>query len=93
VETESPQKVEKPSSGSEHHVGKFVLAVLAMVLAMIWSVYDKGPSGQSLDTKGFILFWLRELIILVFVVIPVVIGGIGWLWRRIQKHRGDNHAP
>lgn len=84
MQPESPQSVGKSSSGSEHHVGKFVLAVLAMVLAMIWSVYYKGPSGQSLDTKGLILFWLRELIILVFVVIALVIGGIGWLRRRIQ---------
>lgn len=93
MQTESPQNVEKSSSGSDHHLGKFVLAVLAMVLAMVWSVYYKGPSGQSLDTHSFILFWLRELIILAFVVIVLVIGGIGWLRRRVQQPRGDNRAP
>jgi len=93
VQTESPQNVEKSSSGSDHHVGKFVLAILAIVLAMVWSVYYKGPSGQSLDTNSFILFWLRELIILAFVVIALVLGGIGWLRRRIQQHRGGDHAP
>lgn len=92
VQTEPLQEPKTCPSSSEHHVAKFVLAVLAMILPMVWSVYDKGPSGQSLDTKGFILLWLRELIILAFVVIALVIGCIGWLRRGIQQHRGGNHA-
>jgi polyferredoxin len=92
MEPEPLQKPDACPSASEHHVAKFVLAILAMVLIMGWSVYYKGPSGQSFDAKGFIFFWLRELIILIFVVIALVIGGIRWVRRRIQNHRGGNHA-
>ena len=93
MQTEFPQKTEKSSAGSEPHVGWFVLAVLTMVVMMIWSIYSKGPSGQSLDTKGFILFWLRELIVLACVAIALVIAGIGSIRRRIQQHRGGEHVP
>jgi len=93
VETESPENIEKSSSGSEHQVAKFFLAILAMVLVMIWSAFYKGPSGQSFDTEDFVVFWLKELILLVFIVIALVIGGIGWLRRRSHHHRGGDHAP
>jgi nitric oxide reductase large subunit len=94
VQPTPPQKVENTTSSSEHSAGKFVFALLALVLVMIFSVYYKGPSGQSFDTEGFILFWLRELILLGFIVIAFVIVGIGQLRRSIQRNKnGNDHAP
>jgi hypothetical protein len=93
VETEIPHDAKKPPSWSEHHLGKVVLALLAMVAVMVWSFYDKGPSGQTLGIKGFVLFWLRELVVLAFVVIALIIAGLGWLRRRIKQIREGNHAP
>jgi len=92
VETKSPENDQKHSSGSEHQVAKFFLAIVAIVLAMIWFAYYKGPSGQSFDLKDFIVFWLKELILLAFVVVALVIAGIGWLRRRIHQHRRGNNA-
>lgn len=93
MEPKSPENDEKSPNGSEHEVAKFFLAVLAIVIAMTWSAYYKGPSAQSFDTEDFILFWLKELLLLVFAVIALVFGCIGWLRRRNQKHQGGHHAP
>ncbi|MBL0124125.1 MAG: hypothetical protein IPP88_15835 [Betaproteobacteria bacterium] len=93
METEPLEGEKKIQSDSEHHLGKVVLMLFALVLLMVWSVHFTGPSGQSLDFKGFILFWLRELIILAFALIALFVAGVGWLKRRSQQSRGSSMPP
>ena len=83
----------KSRSDAEHSLGKLAIALFAMVLIMVWSVYYMGPSEQSLGLKSFILFWLRELFIVAIAVIAMIVAAIGWLKRRRQQNRGNTDVP
>jgi len=62
----------------------YFLAVIALVGLMVASLFYTGPSGQSLDVIGFIQLWLREIIILGFLVGLFVVFGVGRL-RKASK--------
>ena len=90
---EGTQNSVEPTIRSERSFGKLIFALVVLVLAMVWSVYFTGPSGQSLGVEGFVLFGLRELVILALAIIGLAIGAVSWLKQRNQKRRGGNHAP
>jgi hypothetical protein len=80
-------------SGPRNPIAKCVLGLVVLVSLMILSAYHEGPSGQSFSVMGFILFWLKELILLVFVAILLLIAGIRALRRGVQQRSGNDHAP
>jgi hypothetical protein len=82
----------EPSNGPKNPIAKCVLGLVVLVSIMIWSAYHEGPSGQSFGVMGFILFWLKELLLLGFVAIVLLIGGIRALRRGVQQRAGNDHA-
>lgn len=83
--------MEDVSSNNKENVGgrrKLVLVVLsliALVLAMIASIYYPYPSGKTLGIAGFIALWFREILILGTVVALFVAIGCAWLWKMVRK--------
>lgn len=81
------------SRSAKRHVVMLLLAIVAMVAVLLGSLYYPSPSGQALGVKNFVLLWFRELIILLFAAVVFIALGVGWLRRRIHRHRAeDNHA-
>lgn len=83
----------EPSNGPKNPIAKCVFGLVVLASIMIWSAYHEGPSGQSFGVMEFILFWLKELILLGVVAIVLLIGGIRALRRDVQQHSGNDHAP
>jgi hypothetical protein len=72
---------------------KILLLVLALVGLMIGSIYFPFPNGKSLDLPTFVLFWLRELIIVGVIVVGCFVAGFVEVWRHLKRRRGDQNAP
>ena len=82
-----------PSDQSGQHFGKLFLAAFVLLALMTASAYYVFPSGETLDFKGFVLLWLRELIILAFVLALFIAIGIGRSRRQRKGGSGGNSAP
>ncbi len=73
------------------------LAVI--VVGMYYSITYPYPNGKPLDFVGFVLFWLREIIILAFIALAIMIfitTRLIQLIRRLlvkRKMGSNNGAP
>ena len=65
-----------------------VIALLVFVALMTWSALCTGPSGQHLGFWGFVLFWLRELILVVPAVVCLLVILVGWIIKLARSHTG-----
>jgi hypothetical protein len=52
-------------------VGLFI-PIGILIFLMYLSAIHHGPSGQTLGIFGFILFWLKEIIFLAFMLLAIV---------------------
>ena len=86
-------KKDIPISKEEQEVEdavKCVIACLFMGLVMYWSWTYVGPSGQTSDIGSFLLFWLREVVILGMFAIGLFAWGIIWVVRVLRKKFAGN---
>jgi len=96
--TNTPDNMNTPapetSDGLRADGIKLFLVIAAMLGVMVGSIYYPWPSGEPLGVKGFIMLWLREIIILGAIAFGFLLGGVLWLRRRLQRSsvRGHN-AP
>lgn len=65
---------------------------LVLVLMMAAFYHYLFPSGERPDLFGFIVFWLRELLILVLLAVVLVVAGLGWLWRRLRHGATEDRS-
>jgi len=67
-------------------------ALCIMVAGMYYSITYPYPSGKSLDVAGFVALWLREIVIVAFAAIVIVILFAAWLVRLVRgvRARGKN---
>jgi hypothetical protein len=61
-----------------------VVALLVLMLCMAVTIYYPYPSGRPMSLAGFVAFWLREIVLLAIVVIPLVFVAVVWVWRRLR---------
>ena len=69
-----------------------VLWLLALVVLMVASYYYPYPSGNPPDMVSFLLFWLREALVLVFAVIVLLAIGLAAAVRAIQRSLRSRRA-
>jgi len=58
-----------------------------MVAGMYYSITYPYPSGKPLDVAGFVALWLREIVIVAFAAIFLVVLVAAWLVRFIRRVR------
>ena len=90
---DSDKRVEEQASDSGTIFVKVALGVFVMLICMIISANFTGPSGQKLGVDGFILFWFRELALLLFLFVVVAFALLRRLWRRSKKSSESKNAP
>ena len=77
--------VTSPSQGVGAALGVVAVALLLAVM-MVASAYHLGPSGQRLGFWAFITFWMREILLLGFLLGGTVI----WAGAKIQRSSRSN---
>jgi predicted Co/Zn/Cd cation transporter (cation efflux family) len=71
-----------------------VFALLTLVALMVASYYFPYPSGKPPNPVSFILFWLREALILVFAAIILLVIVFLAVIRQFQRLlKGKRDAP
>ena len=79
---ESPDNKDNADSDDDSMIGNIIgciIALLVLGLSMYWTWNFVGPSGQTMNIKSFILFWLREVIFLGILAIGFFAwGAFGW---------------
>lgn len=88
---------ESNDNGREHRDGdvvKVVGAVVFLVYAMYYTWNFVGPSGQTMSIGSFIAFFFREMSLVGFFGLALIIGCFVWLFGRVRNlfHRGRD-AP
>ena len=66
---------------------QIVLALGLLIGAMLFAWFYEGPSGQRLGVSGFIAFFPREVLLLVFILIGAVLMITAWAWQSIRRLR------
>lgn len=60
------------------------LALMVLVALMVATYFMLTPRGGPPNLLLFIVFWLRELLIVVPLVVGGMVVGLMWLWRRLR---------
>jgi multisubunit Na+/H+ antiporter MnhB subunit len=87
----------EPNPGSPHKdvrsddVAAVLWGGLVLVLLMVAFYHYPFPSGERPDLFGFIVFWLRELLILVLLAVALVAAGFVWVWRWLRQLFARDH--
>jgi uncharacterized BrkB/YihY/UPF0761 family membrane protein len=77
--------------GSSSSGGVTFLLAIAVMLALLVYIWNYvGPSGQRMSPADFVLFNLRELIILGIAFVAAIFICFGWLWQRAVAWRKRN---
>ena len=89
-ETSSKQLVSHaPQSDGQSHAGLAVVALCLLLIGMWWSLGWTYPDGSHMDFWGFVQFWGRELLLVVFAALAlflvVVLFVVKWLRARFSK--------
>jgi peptidoglycan/LPS O-acetylase OafA/YrhL len=79
--TDAPSDAQASTNRRRAHLGWFLLALFALLALMAWSA----SGTQSLDLKFFVIYWLRELLILGFLAGVFIVIGIGKLRRQDKQ--------
>jgi hypothetical protein len=74
-----------------------LLAAFGLMAALMYYMYTYPyPDGQPPSLWSFALFWLRELVMMFFVVIVVAVSVVGWIIKvilqRIRRHDETRHT-
>jgi hypothetical protein len=64
---------------------KLVGALAVIVCGMYYAWSFVGPSGQTMSVGGFVAFFFRELLLVGFLCLALVVGCIVWLLKRAQS--------
>lgn len=67
--TEAEQAVESKPPSSAKDIVVMVVCVVLIVAGMAWFMTYDWPSGKRPSIGEFILFWLRELLVLEFLFV------------------------
>ena len=79
-----PSNDTSPKNKDARNGGNVTLVIILlclMVIGMVWSLNYTFPSGKSLDFWGFVGLWFRELVIVGFAVIILLI----FAWTRLSR--------
>ena len=71
---------------------KFYVAFAVLVGSLYYAWNFVGPSGQTMSLGSFIAFGFRELILVGFFGVVLILGCIGWLVgsaRKLFRRGGD----
>jgi hypothetical protein len=68
------------------------MAVLVLLGGMYYSYSYAYPSGQAPDILYFILFWARELLLLVFFVGVMAVVCLVWMREQIRKREAQKNS-
>lgn len=82
----------QPDSDGVGDTVKFALSFAGLVGLMYYVWNDVGPSGQTMNLDSFIAFFFRELILVGFFGLVLVVGCVVWLiWivRNLFRRGGD----
>lgn len=73
-------------------VGLCVVGIVILPALMYYSITYPYPSGKPPDLASLVAFWLREILILAFAAICLLVGIAGWLvqlFRRVRVRGKD----
>jgi hypothetical protein len=62
---------------------KFIGAIVALVFVMYFAWNFVGPGGQRMSVGSFIAFFFREMFLVGFFGLALIVGGFVWLFRRV----------
>ena len=82
---ETPNEDRKPPTPLSAQVVLCVGALGLMLACMYFSATYVLPSGKTLDLEGFVVLWLKEIVLLAVVTIGLVIGLSAWLIQLLRR--------
>jgi hypothetical protein len=76
----------KPNSpASSAGIGTLIVFVAMLLAGMLVFWYYPFPSGSPPDVSSFVMFWLRELLILATLLVVAVYIGVALVLKRIRR--------
>lgn len=90
----APDRTVRPLRTPGQELALTLLAVLVLLCLMVGSYYYPYPSGKPPDLLSFAMFWLREGLILVFLVVCLSVAFFLRLAQLVRRLFGEKHnAP
>lgn len=74
----------KPTDNAEGKLVLGFLAIVAMIVGMVATIYYPWPGGKF-GVGDFIEFWFRELILVGALVGALIFVALVWLWKTVRS--------
>ena len=78
-------RAEKRKDNTVLHAMVLVASLAAMVAGMAWSLYYVFPNGRRIDFAGFVMLWLREIVIVGFAFVVLLVFVVGALMNGLRR--------
>ena len=78
-------RADKHKDNTARHALVVVASLAAMVAGMAWSLYYVFPNGRHIDFGGFVMLWLREIVIVGFAFVVLLVFVVGALMNGLRR--------
>lgn len=84
--------IDEPKSESDPNAfAKMMAAALVILAGMAWFLTYDWPSGKEIGVGEFVLFWFREIIALVVVILVLLAMAFEKMRSKVRSDSDDKH--